>query len=390
MIGSDLYTFRELWRQYRICRRNKRNTFNALTFEINAEGNLLTLQKELRERTYRPGKSICFVTDGPKPREVFAAEFRDRVVHHLLVSRLEKVFEPRFIHDCFACRPGKGTLAASDRLMEFLGRATANGKRRAWAIKLDVASFFPSIHKRTLDNLIKAKVAHPELRWLTEVTLFHDPTTDYAFRSLALRCPSPGNPGYPIPARKSLFGSNNERGLPIGNLTSQFWANVYLDEVDQFIKRELRCRHYVRYVDDMILLADDPEKLHVWRDLITDFLAHALKLDLRDPAATAVDVKRGIDFVGWSTWWNHRLPRARTLASVKTRIQRFERTAVRPSLAGDAWRVELQRKTGRGPRTMRPAKPTIDSLYAALASYSGHLRHGAAWTSWHRLWAGYP
>ena len=129
MIGPDLYTFEALWQYYRQCRRNKRNTLNALAFEFNVEANLLALQQALHTHTYRPGRSICFLTDGPKPREVFAADFRDRVLHHLLVSHQERIFEPMFIHDSYACRKGKGTLAASDRLMTFLRKVTANGQR---------------------------------------------------------------------------------------------------------------------------------------------------------------------------------------------------------------------------------------------------------------------
>jgi hypothetical protein len=143
-VSRELYGFENFWRHYRRCRANKRNAINALRFELDAESNLLRLREELAEHTYRPGRSICFVTDGPKPREVFAADFRDRVVHHVLVAAQERVFEPRFIHDSFACRVGKGTLAASDRLTTFLRRATANGHRAAWALKLDVASFFTS------------------------------------------------------------------------------------------------------------------------------------------------------------------------------------------------------------------------------------------------------
>jgi hypothetical protein len=145
VIGPDFYSFHALWEAYRTCRRNKRNSRNALAFEIDAEARLLELQRELREHTYRPGRSICFVTSGPKPREVFAAEFRDRIVHHLLVHEQERIFEPLFIHDSYACRSGKGTLAASDRLMIFLRRVSANGRRRAWALKLDVSTFFPTI-----------------------------------------------------------------------------------------------------------------------------------------------------------------------------------------------------------------------------------------------------
>jgi RNA-directed DNA polymerase len=246
ILPTDLFAFENLWRQYRICRRNKRNTLNQLRFELDLEANLLDLQCELRDHTYRPGRSICFVTDGPKPREVFAADFRDRIVHHLLVSRLEPVFEPAFIHDSYACRRGKGVLAGSNRLTEFLRRATANGQRRAWALKLDVASFFPSIDKQTLSGIIAARIHHPELRWLTHTILFHDPTSDYRFKRGARHTSAPTSAEYPIPAQKSLFGKDNERGLPIGNLTSQFWANVYLNELDQFVKRRLTCRYYVR------------------------------------------------------------------------------------------------------------------------------------------------
>jgi RNA-directed DNA polymerase len=217
---SDLYSFENLWRQYRACRRNKRNTANQLRFEIDAEAQLLALQQELRTHAYQPGPSMCFVTDGSKPREVFAADFRDRIVHHVLVSRLEPVFEARFIHDSYACRPGKGVLAASDRLMAFLRRISANGRRPAWALKLDVASFFSSIDKQTLYAIIARAVRDPELLWLTRTILFHDPTADYHFKRGVRHTPPPPSAEYPIPAQKSLFGHDNQRGLPIGNLTS--------------------------------------------------------------------------------------------------------------------------------------------------------------------------
>lgn len=200
-------------------------------------------------------------------------------------------------------------LAASDRLTTFLRSATRNGGRGAWAIKLDVASFFPSIHKPTLLGLLLRRVRDPELRWLTETVLLHDPTTDYRFRSMDCGAARPETAGYSVPRHKSLFGRDNRRGLAIGNLTSQFWANVYLNEVDQFVKRELRCRYYARYVDDMILLAEEPEQLLAWRDAIAAFLRGALHLDLRAEPAEPRRVREGVDFVGWRTWWNRRVPR---------------------------------------------------------------------------------
>ena len=248
------------------------------------------------------------MTGGPKPREVFAADFRDRVVHHLLVAWQEPTYERTFIHDSYACRRGKGTLAASDRLMVFLRRATANGKRRAFALKLDVADFFPTIDKARLEAILARRFRDPEVRWLTRAVLFHDPTQGYRFQARNGRTSPPETPGYVVPAHESLFGKLNARGLPIGNLTSQFWANVYLNEVDHFVKREFRVKHYVRYVDDMVLVGEDPAQLAAWGRAIERFLGERLGLSLRRDRAVPVPVGRGIDFVGWKTWWNRRVP----------------------------------------------------------------------------------
>ncbi len=377
MIGPDVYSFSALWRCYRQCRRNKRNTANALTFEINAEANLLALSKELRDHTYKPGRSICFITDGPKPREVFAADFRDRVVHHLLVSHQERIFEFRFIHDSYACRKGKGSLAASDRLMLFLRKITANGKRPAWALKLDVANFFPSIHKETLFQIISRNITNPELLWLTGILLFHDPTTNYRFKSLRKDVGAPGTPGYPVPPHKSLFGRQNERGLPIGNLTSQFWGNVFLNELDQFMKRTLKSKYYLRYVDDMILLAQDRELLADWAKSIAIFLHEGLKLEIRSDISTPFSVGNGIDFVGWKTWWNRRLPRRRTLGNLKKRLGAFERSVVEPAWHGKAKCIDLSRHDKNG---------SVKRLNSVLASYAGHLQHGLGLRQWEETW----
>ena len=391
MMTPDLYSFANLWRQYRICRRNKRNTLNQLRFEIDAERNLLALQRELRAHTYRPGQSICFVTRGPKPREVFAADFRDRIVHHLLVAEQERVFEPRFIHDSYACRVGKGTLAASNRLMEFLRAGTANGRRPLFALHLDVAGFFPSIDKEVLCALLARRLRHPEVRWLTSVVLFHDATTDYRFCSRDERTAPPGRAGYPVPARKSLFGNDNRRGLPIGNLTSQFWANVYLNEVDQFAKRVLRCRWYLRYVDDLMLLSPDPDELRRWHAAIARFLEDRLRLRLRAEDRQPVPVGQGVDFVGWKTWWSHRVPRRRTLANLRARVRSFERRHVARAFMGGAARVRVPRPSpGVRRMTLGRSRNDLADLTAALGSSGGHLRHGGAWRVWDEVWKGRP
>jgi retron-type reverse transcriptase len=379
VIGPGLFSFEALWHHTRACRRRKRNTHSALAFELDLEANLMQLSEELRSHAYRPGRSICFVTDAPKPREVFAASFRDRIVHHLLVSHQERVFEPRFVHDSYACRRGKGTLAASDRAQQFLRRVTANGRRGAYALHLDVASFFPSIHKPTLAALLERRVRHPELRWLARVLLFHDPTRDYAFKPGPGRVPPPGSPGYPVPARKSLFGKGNERGLPIGNLTSQFWANVYLDALDQHVKRVLRAPLYLRYMDDLLLLSADPDELLAWREEIARFLAERLRLALRDADARPTPVRAGVDFVGWRTWWDRR-------RVLRAAARRFEARL-------DAWERALVEPRGRSLVSVRlsaaRAPSQIEALRASLAAAAGHLRRGGRRT-WEAAWEARP
>lgn len=311
---------------------------------------------------------------------MFAADFRDRIVHHLLVEHLERYFEPRFIHDSYACRRGKGTLAASDRLMDLLRRATVNGQREAWAIQLDVASFFPSIHKDTLFAMIARFVRDPELRWLTEVVLFHDPTTNYRFHCKERAIPAPGTAGYPVPPYKSLFGNGNERGLPIGNLTSQVWANVYLNELDQFIKRRLKCHSYLRYVDDLVLLHHDPQVLRQWREAIAEFASQRLRLSLREPRVEPVVLSGGIDFVGWRTWWSHRVPRRRTMRNLEARLLRFERLAIRSGWGGRARVIDV----------LRPeSNAQLQAIGAVLASYGGHLKHSQSWAEWKALLRGF-
>lgn len=388
--ARELYRFGNLWRAYRECRRTKRGTLNALAFEWDAESNLFELQDELLTHRYRPGTSICFVTEGFKPREVFAADFRDRIVHHLLLGRVEPAFERRFIHDSYACRKGKGVLAASNRLTEFLRQATAGAKRPSWALKLDVASFFPSIHKQTLYEILCGVVRDPELRWLTATILFHDPTRDFVFHKGPRFVPHPQSARYPVEARKSLFGRSNETGLPIGNLTSQFWANVYLNELDQFVKRELRCRWYVRYVDDLVLLAPDRETLIAWRDKIRRFVGERLCLALRTDGDQPFPVARGIDFVGWKTWATHRVPRRRTLTALDGKLRQARLTLVRSDAARAAETIDLTVPATAAPGSARRDALAVDNLLATLASYSGHLRWGGAWKSWRQIQDRHP
>jgi retron-type reverse transcriptase len=269
----------------------KRNTRTAREFEYDMESNLVTLFDELAAGTYRPGPSICFIVTRPKPREVWAAGFRDRVVHHLLYNKVGPRFERAFVADSCACIKGRGTLYAVQRLESKVRAISANWSRRAWYLKADVANFFVAIDKPILAGLLASRISEPWWWRLTEIVLMHDPRPD-----VVLRCPE--SKLSLVPAHKRLGLQPAHRGLPIGNLSSQFFANVYLNELDQFVKHRLRARHYVRYVDDFILLHESRDWLADAERAIGAFLEERLALRLNPKKTILQPVERGVDFVG--------------------------------------------------------------------------------------------
>lgn len=362
MIALDL-SLENLYRRYCHCRRNKRNTVNALRFEVDQEKNLLDLREALVQRTYRPGRSVCFFATRPKLREIFAADFRDRVVHHVLVDYLERIWEPVFIHDSYACRKGKGVHGGVKQLQSLLRQATANGTRPAWYLQLDIHNYFMSIDKDILFRLLAARLKDDMALWLTRMLVYHDCTSDYIMR---------GDPGLlaRIPPHKTLFGTPPGKGLPIGNLNSQFFANVYLNGLDQFVKHILKCRHYLRYCDDFVLLARDPEQLAAWRCRIETYLREELQLEL-NPRQRLAPVANGIDFTGYIVRRDYLLPRRRVANHLKERLRNFEKELVKE--VGDM-------------RGYRFDETVLDRLSATLSSYLGHFKLAQSWNLWQGIW----
>jgi len=307
------FSFSELVDAYFDCRKNKRNTATALAFELNLERNLSRLHDELISGDYRPDRSICFVVTRPKPREVWAADFRDRIVHHLLYNRIAPRFYASFIVDSCACIPGRGTLYAAQRLEAKIRSITQNWKRPAHYLKLDLANFFVSIDKNVLRGQIAARVT--ELWWLrlAETILFHDPRQNFELR---------GAPGLLelVPPHKRLGNQPTHLGLPIGNLSSQFFANVYLNALDQHVKHRIRAKHYIRYVDDFILLHESPQWLNAAHDDIETFLPATLHARLNPSKTILQPIDRGVDFVGHviKPWFTRTRPR-----TVRTAINRI-------------------------------------------------------------------
>jgi RNA-directed DNA polymerase len=289
--SADPDLFHQLVQAYLHCRATKRNTASALAFEANLEANLCALHDQLIDGSYQPGPSICFVITHPKPREVWAAAFTDRVVHHLLYNRIAPRFHAAFTADSCACIPGRGTLYAARRLEHQIRSATQNWQHPAHYLKCDLANFFVSIDKRVLLNQLARRVSEPWWLRLTETVLMHDPRANVQVRGQRelLRL---------VPSHKSLFNAPDHHGLPIGNLSSQFFANVLLNDLDQRIKHHHRAPHYVRYVDDFVLVHPSPQWLTNVHADAAAWLPARLHLRLNDSKTIIQPVDRGVDFAG--------------------------------------------------------------------------------------------
>lgn len=368
-----------MYNAYVACRRRKRATREAQRYDLRLLDNLVDTAQAVDVRSWRPHRSAYFVTLRPKAREIHAACFSDRVVHHYLVPRLEVLYDPLFIHDSYSNRRGKGTHAAVERLQQFTRQVTKNGKRPASYLQLDIANFFNSIHRRHLYIMIRSRLRRSactgalspdeadELLWLTGVILADEPgrTSQYVG--------DPARRGQ-VPLHKRLSSAPSGYGLPIGNLPSQFFANVYLNDLDQFIKHTLHCRHYLRYVDDFVLLHEDPHQLSVWRTQIIAFLSEKLGLMLRDNGQLC-KIGDGIDFLGYIVRPGYLLVRRRVTTHLDDRLH--------------ALGLRLSKHDRRGSE-LTFTHTVREAIRSTLASYLGHYRHASSWRLAQRIFDRYP
>ena len=346
-------SYQNLYKQYIACRKRKRNTFNALQFEVRQELNLLELLESLQNHSYQPARSVCFIATKPKLREIFAADFRDRVVHHLLVSNLEPDWERIFIYDSYACRKNKGIHAAVKRLQKFMRQVSCNGQRPAWYLQLDIHNFFMSIDKNRLLKILTPRINHPEVLWLTETLVNHDCTENFVFKGRQALLKQ-------VPEHKSLRYAPKHKGLPIGNLNSQFFANVYLNKLDQFVKHELKCQYFLRYCDDFVLLSADRNQLVLWRAKIEFFLQAELGLSLNMKREKCQPIKNGVDFLGYIVRREYLLPRRRVTNQLRQKLVGYQKQLLETRANCMVYHFDYK---------------VLGQCRATLASYWGHLLH---------------
>jgi RNA-directed DNA polymerase len=311
-------TIEAVFDAYFDCRKTKRNSKNQLRFEADLERNLVELYYDLKDGSYEIGPSIAFIITRPKVREVWAADFRDRVVHHVIYNAISQRFHNSFISDSYACIAGRGIHYGLERVTGFARSITQSWSRPAYFLKADVANFFNAIDRHIMFDLIQKRVHEDWLLKLIRQAALHDPRTNY-------RPHAPRHMFEKVPRHKSLFYAAEGKGLPIGNLTSQFFANVYMNELDQFAKRVLKVKYYGRYVDDVVLFHEDPDVLNEWYERMDEFLRDMLDLHFHPNKKQINLIEKGVDFTGFIIKPGRTYLRQATIANLKQKIRGWEK-----------------------------------------------------------------
>lgn len=330
-----IYDFDNLYHAYLEARKNKRYRQDVLRFSANLEENLIQIQNELMHGTYSVGKYRQFYVYEPKKRLIMALKFKDRVVQWAIYRQLNHLLDKQFISDSYGCRNGKGAHRAADRLQYWL-RKVSRKNERYYYLKLDISKYFYRVDHAILLDILKNKIADKKLMELLETIINCE---DMKF----------GLPAGVDPDQCSYEDRLSDVGMPIGNLTSQMFANVYLNELDQYAKHELRLRRYIRYMDDIIVLHPDKQYLHELKDDIEDFINTRLNLQLNNKTAIR-PVSVGIEFVGFRIWATHRKLKKKTAKKMRKRIE------------------YLQKAYARG-------EATLDNVRCSLQSYMGIMQH---------------
>ena len=286
-----LCSYENLDLAYRKARKRKTLKHYVIEFEKDLSSNLLDLRNELAFHTYSPIPLKTFIVRDPKTRKISKSEFRDRIVHHALYNILEPIFEKLFIYDSYANRKGKGTLKALQRFDYFKRIVSKNNTRTCYVLKADIKHYFETIDHNILLRIVQNKINDSRVFWLIKIIL--------------------GN--YKL--------EESGKGMPLGNLTSQFFANVYLNELDYFVKYKLKAKYYMRYVDDFAILHNDYPILEQFKEEINEYLIKNLKIELHPDKTKIMQLKNGINLLGYRVFYYHKLLRKANKAKFDRKLK---------------------------------------------------------------------
>lgn len=291
---NNLITPENLFSAWEEFRRDKKNKADVLEFEKNLEKEIFSLHRELKSHTYRHSGYTGFYISDPKRRHIHKANVRDRVLHHAIMRTLYPIYENTFINNSFSCRIGKGTHKGVQALRSMLYKASKNNTRNVYILKCDIEKFFDSVNHEILLSILQLKVKDKDL-----LNLLKEVVDSFTSN------------------RSNLF---DRCGVPIGNLTSQLFANVYMNVFDQFVKKELKVKHYARYTDDFVIVSEDKDYLVNLIPNINYFLEEKLKLRIHPNKISINRFNRGIDYLGYVLFPYFTLIRKRTKKRVLRKI----------------------------------------------------------------------
>lgn len=355
----EYVSYEELYHAYLDCRKRKRTTFNALDFEINENVNLYKLWYELNTMTYKIGSSIVFCVDKPVKREVFAADFRDRIVHHLVINRINDILEEEFIEDSYSCRKGKGTDYGIRKCYEYMSKASENYTNDIIIVKCDLKSFFMTIAKERLYaklcNFLRIKYRATEsdlnfMFWILKLIIFNRPQDNCIMKQSWEHWSD-------LPKEKSLFFCQDGLGLPIGNLTSQIFANFYLSEFDHFMKDILKIEFYGRYVDDFFFITDTIENATEILKLCKNKLL-TMGVTLHPKKRYIQPIHNGVNFIGAMIKKDRIYVSNRTKGNLYWKLKEYDNAIERMDLMG-----------------LEPSFKEIEHMVGSINSYLGFMVH---------------
>lgn len=299
----DLYrkiiSFENILLATRKARKGKRFKYSTALFEYNLEKNIYSIINALKNKTWSPGGYTDFYIYDPKKRLISAAPYYDRVVHHALISIIEPIIEKTFIYDSYACIKGKGTHKAVLRYKQFM-------RNNTHVLKCDIKKYFPNIDHAILYTKVENKIKCRDTLWLSKKIIDSKTGTDASFDY--------------FDGDDLLTPLERKRGLPIGNLTSQFFANLYLNDFDHYVKETLREKYYIRYCDDFVLFGNSKKRLNEIKENIAQYLTN-LRLILHDSKSRIYRVDEGVDFLGYRIFPEYSLVRKSVVKKIKRRLR---------------------------------------------------------------------
>jgi retron-type reverse transcriptase len=274
------------WQEF-LCGKSKKK--DVIEFQLKLMDNIFDLHNDLKTKTYKHSEYKAFKINDPKPRDIHKASVRDRLLHHAIYRILYPYFDTKFIYDSYSCRIDKGTHKALDRFKQFSNIVSKNNTKTCFVLKCDIRKFFANIDHEILKSILEKNILDKDILWLLSqiIDSFH------TFTSPML--------SHPV-----------GKGLPLGNLTSQLLVNIYMNEFDQFVKRELKVKYYIRYADDFVIFSEDKEYLKDMLKHMEEFLEDNLKLKMHPDKVFIKTLSSGVDFLGWINFPNHRVLRTAT------------------------------------------------------------------------------